>query len=483
MTTQAKIDDALQSRDAFAVIDQVKEAVAAEIAAVDSSITVRKTEYFNHSFVPDLVVWWGQRDSQHRPVFLRFDSADPYVAQDLRRLDGAPMVFSLATREREQVAEDVLVALSENPRTLLTDAGGVGALVGAPSESFESIVTNSIVREGRGFADGELIHRVRSNATNGLEAALLADDTATAAAIHDARLILADAGAQRVEKFLQLMWTAGGASLATYPGSQELNLDLGASDLPEVLRLVLASSRNDSVDYWRRLGTLLSLEAIEGIGYAEPSENLQRLVTLNVDRLFVSWAAATNEGSRRISEEGVPDARWMVVDGRLALSGPDWTIRFSDDGRHFRSVHKDHPLLSVEEVVRRVGSLRIESLRLDDDHVAVTVESKGTSDESAAAAMEGFAGMLDRLAGVRSVTVRSGLSIVADFTRLLASVRDGGKVPVTNLAHVAVALLTASDDDERAQVLSILPTVVLAGRSAVDQDDPSPAVSTQQSLL
>ena len=151
---QEAINAALGHSDPRDVVEAVKSAVAKELETVNSRLEVRATEYFNHGHVPDLVAWWGPRDEDRREIFLRFDAASQAMAQDITRLDlERPLFFSLEPRSREDVAPEVLVALESSPHVLLTGSSAVDALSGAPEDSFESLVTTSVVQGGKGLVE------------------------------------------------------------------------------------------------------------------------------------------------------------------------------------------------------------------------------------------------------------------------------------------------------------------------------------------
>lgn len=59
-----RIRAALQREDPADLIAGVKDAVTDELLAVDPELEVQRTQYFNHTYVPDLVLAWkgGQRE-------------------------------------------------------------------------------------------------------------------------------------------------------------------------------------------------------------------------------------------------------------------------------------------------------------------------------------------------------------------------------------------------------------------------------------
>ncbi len=444
---QAAIDAALAHGDPQDVTEAVKEAVAQEISEVNADISVHKTAYFNHSYVPDLVAWWGPRDEDHREVFLRFDAADPQLANDIERLDtDHPMFFSLARRRAEETSTDVTEALSRHRQVMVTGADALDALAGTPADSFESLVSTAIVQSGRGLIDGEEASKARADTADGIEAALLADEPRTRTAVSTAKRVLMDAASRRVEKYLQMLWLAGGGELDAYPGTTEASLDVGAEDVGGLVRLVLRSDVVDNPEYWRRLGSMVTLDVLEGLGAVEPSANLQRLVDSNAERLQVSYAAASRHDPRLGSANGA--FQWFVAESRLRLDGPQWTISFTDDGRHFRGLKRDQALISVDEVMRRSTNYAIEAVGLDDENLVITVEPKDGARKGDGVAVEQLAEAIGSTPRVRTVTVRNGAPITVEFDRLVAGI-ERGRISLPLLAEVALDLMTKSSQEER----------------------------------
>jgi hypothetical protein len=303
------------------------------------------------------VVWWGQGDDDHRPIFLRFNSVDPHLAEDVERLDRqSPIVFSLRPRAAGESPLAVRTALAKPRRVMVTDADGMDALAGAEPESFEELITTSIVQAGHGLVDVTTANEARRIARRRVEAALLSNEVWTRETIDLARNFLTDSAALRIENYLQLLWTAGGASIESYPGSSEVVLDVGPQQLPGLLRLVLNSGTVDDMDYWRRLGSMLTLCDVEGLGHVAASQNFQRLIEANADRLLVSHSRTTH-GATRLEADTTP-LRWVIADSQLTLEGPEWDIEFTDDGRNFHDTPHGTPFRASKRRRRKRRALR-----------------------------------------------------------------------------------------------------------------------------
>lgn len=437
---QAAITDALQHAHPQDAADAVKEVVAREISEVDSALTVRKTTYFNHTHVPDLVAWWGSDDKDCREIYLRFDATDAYLASDIERLEAQqPLFFSLQSRRVLDAPPEVTGALERHRRTMLTGADAIEALTDTPSESYEALIATAIVQSGRGLIDEDEALNARESTTGGVEAALLTDEDRTREAVSTTRRVLNESASQRFDRYLQLLWLAGGGELGRYPGTTSVEFETSAEDTGSLLRLLLRNETIDNDEYWRRLGSMATLRILESLGNVENNANLQKFINVNADRLSVSYASA----ARQDSELGHSNQSflWRIAGSRLCLSLAEWVLNFVDDGRSLRGVKRDHPLLSIEEVRRRAVNFPIEAVRLDDESMFITVERKRTSSLTSGATVGQRAEAIGDQARVRTVTVRNGSSITVEFDRLIAGL-ERGRVPLPQLAEVSVALLT-----------------------------------------
>src|SRR5437588_641625 len=71
------LDRALRIANAEDSISEVKAVVAGSLSKADPSAKLIRTSYFNHTFVPDIVIEWPSRGvGQNREVFLR-STVDP----------------------------------------------------------------------------------------------------------------------------------------------------------------------------------------------------------------------------------------------------------------------------------------------------------------------------------------------------------------------------------------------------------------------
>ena len=125
-TFTERISAALDTTDAQEAGHRVHQVVAQEMRSLDPTASAEITGYFNHSYVPDLVMQWGKgRQAFDRPVFLRHSLRSSRASGDLanfNRNDLPAFYLSLASAEPEQETQQVRAQANEHrgSRVLVT---------------------------------------------------------------------------------------------------------------------------------------------------------------------------------------------------------------------------------------------------------------------------------------------------------------------------------------------------------------------------
>lgn len=92
--TEVELEDALQVEDSAESVRRVKDIVSAALLVADPSVRVTRTEYFNHTYVPDLVVEWPSRGVDClRRVYLRATQDPEQIEIDVKMHESSSSVF------------------------------------------------------------------------------------------------------------------------------------------------------------------------------------------------------------------------------------------------------------------------------------------------------------------------------------------------------------------------------------------------------
>jgi hypothetical protein len=436
--TGSAIHEALLRPRTDDTVQGVKDAVTRSIRAVDAGVSVEWTDYFNHSFAPDLVLSWPRESKRpERYVFLRFNDDPRWITEELPRLERRhPVIYGLK-RTPHVDSTEVLAQRSEESETLVTDPEGVDRLAASRVTGLESFVGRSLIRGGRGLVDDGSAREVSSNIAAGFDAARRADTDQTRVAATTAVSYLRPAESSRVLRFLHAMWLGSGAAPGEFPGPTE---DISNDPGDEGLRFLLEHEEIDDRAFWRGIGASVTLERLASLSVKGATPNLQHLVASNLDRLWARACRVRSDQSRL--DETVVGLIWRMELGLLALSGSNFTAYLGSKVEDIEQVKSDDiPLVSVETLRQRARSVSIESLELTNGQRVVTYGSADQSDVASDQELPAVARALGTATVQKAAITVSGRRLELDFTTATISARTSGRPPLTDILGVGLPLL------------------------------------------
>lgn len=445
----------------------IKRLLCAELASVDPSAIVHPTEYFNHTYVPDVVVVWPDREP--RQVFLRFVSSPERLLADSDRLGASgPVIFDLSTAARpdrggaEVAAVEAAASQAANrsPQLLVTDTEATEHIRPEASQNLvERLVVSNVLRSGRGQLNEGRAQATVQAARASYDAAMEAEPEAVRSAVEATRQILAPEIERRVERSLQLLWWVGGGAPEEFPISVPDDLELNPADTRDFLRLVFTDEQEiDDDSFWSRLAERLTFDMLVDVGHVEQSTNLNRLMRQLSGRLKLSHVILDQR-----ERPFPPDDQlaWGLDDKFLRLRGAEWLCHFTPHGNRFSQRRDEGRPVALASADTRSSDYLVEEAEIDEAARQIVLSRKAVdpSGRRGRSLRELAAGFADD-ASVRRVTLRSGDSdLDVDFIRMMVGADPD--TAVRRMATVAVRLLAAIDEDGRrelAEFLEIRPT-------------------------
>ncbi|MFC9627098.1 trypsin-like serine protease [Streptomyces sp. NPDC056930] len=127
---EQSISQAMDEPDDRMMFTRIKDIVARHLRRMDPGATVTKTEFFNHTHVPDMVLEWpGRPRTSRRFIYLRTTSDQRELKDDLQRFPRAdrPVLLALGQLPSTRQQGD-LPPLPGSSTALLLDASALGAL-------------------------------------------------------------------------------------------------------------------------------------------------------------------------------------------------------------------------------------------------------------------------------------------------------------------------------------------------------------------
>jgi hypothetical protein len=229
---------------------------------------VHRTDFFNHSSAPDLVLSWPRESDEDRYVFLRFTDDLEYFADGMRRLPKEdPIVFGLTAITAEEKERNVVRSVARSSRSLVTDPMGIETFIDREERApVLSLLSNAVARGGVGLLDATESQRAAAVVADGFSGARNLFTGPTKEATDLLGDILSTRYAGRMNRFLQAVWVGSGGAVESFPGPASVADELSA----EALEFLLNFPEVDDLDFWYGIGTHLSVDQLSKLTVREP---------------------------------------------------------------------------------------------------------------------------------------------------------------------------------------------------------------------
>ncbi|MGH2864215.1 MAG: hypothetical protein ACRDJX_03080 [Solirubrobacteraceae bacterium] len=386
MTFVSAVDDALRLSERRTQISAVHDVVRNGLRAVAPTVAIRTTDYFTHSFVPDLILEWGPDDRrQHRHVHLRFLVSDPPFLSELSYLASTEPMF-IGLLDSEPIA-DVAQGANGSPgvaETLITQSQSIDALQEGKARDQRAVTaTREVVRGGRGALGPERATEVVGAYHETLTAIELLDTGQDAAteqtqtALGVLRSVLRPRFFNSIERELRSRWIRQGGDPFQFPGAAEWDPQtLTHEELGEVLNALLDCGRDVDADVWTRNAWFLSAQELaEALGSDRRGGALNRLAAAMLPSWTAQWVWAET-----LELPLQPTFDWMIKERTLAIEIGDMRASFRDDGRRFKDKAAiDEPLPSISDISEMLSDPNVQaaSFRSPTEDIAYSYHATG----------------------------------------------------------------------------------------------------------
>lgn len=485
------IQFALSSSNAQDIIDGVKNAVASELSTLSPGVDVKFTDYYNHTFMPDIRLEWGKGSkATSRPVFLRNMLRSTPTASDLENLEQeAPVVLGLRSTVQDEAFVPLRSKARQTNRVLVTDIGSLGLV--SRSTSTRDTKSTQLQRE----ETGPLARIVQSNLLRSGRGLLMSDDAAQLVTAtremedpnsngdfsefeQRAAEVFAPDGVYQILRAGRLLhFGLTGDSLADF--LEIASGQLSETDVSIILPYLLErSDASEDGQFWSTIGAMLDLQTLE-----ESPELHKFDMTALVSANLQSWSAKkaqltfNSEYDLDSSEPTTPVATdqnkqtpdhdrwyepptlenensdvgtdvvaptWSFVSGRLTgLFGPWKVLLISDSGSKRLPGRDDGLSAQWDELRSPISAFAVDSAFLRG--VTRTVSIGAGESGNVTSDITRISETLDESFRVDNVQVRipgsdHQYSILADFRKMTAAVQIG-TVPISDLVFTALSLL------------------------------------------
>ncbi|ARI50710.1 hypothetical protein A6E92_00080 [Streptomyces sp. S8] len=450
---EQSIAQAMDEPDDRMMFTQVKDIVARHLRRMDPGATITKTEFFNHTHVPDMVLEWpGRPRTPRRFIYLRTTSDQRELEDDLQRLPRAdrPVLLALGQLSSTRQRGD-LPPLPGTSTSLLLDTSALGALQPADdSPGIPQLVSRSVLEGGRGTLDRPATEEFLNTVVQGAEAARAGERVPTRDAVDALTVQMTTDVADRMSAFLAALWQGGGSTLASFPAPQR-----GVGHLDETALMYLLESEDiTDTAFWNRVVRMISLPTLLRTP-AAGTGNLQYLMREAI-RLWTSRVCMIVPG---VADADISPWRWTVKAGQLILQTPRFHVLVAQSQRQLPS-GQEHDLPRLDEVRNRADrfGIPLTSLRMvvTDRHVGYGGPGDDISHDTR---LDGISDALGQAEGVIEAEARipSGETLQCMFATGIASARGARtQVPLDALLGTTTRLLSELSSDEAEKITQLL---------------------------
>lgn len=176
----AELNAALAVEDWQESISRVKSVVSNSFRTADKSVEVVRTEHFNHSNIPDLVLEWPDRgSSRRRYVYLRPTQDPDQIAEDVSNHAADRPIFIHLSELRQVEAPtplapsmELLSTAARSSQSLVTEISAVTRLSSSTSSPAARLLPSSVLRGGRGLIEEDQAASAALNVGVGFDGAM-----------------------------------------------------------------------------------------------------------------------------------------------------------------------------------------------------------------------------------------------------------------------------------------------------------------------
>ncbi len=453
-------------------VESIKSAVIANLRSSDEAVRIESTDFFNHTYAPDLVLRWDG-SKEERQVFLRTSTNPQYLREDIEVIsERKPILMPLAPLRDQRHAEE-LGRESANARTLVADPESLHTFSADRRERpVLGLLSRAVLQGGKGLVDQSRARSTSDAVGLGFAGAQRAEVDQTRGAVEAAESLLDPSHADQFTRLLHAVWLGSGASPASFPGATDVRPDLDAESLKLLLEIAVAEDE----EFWQRIGSGVSLANLCQIDMPASSANLQRLIRSNLDRFK---AKSCRVSSALSASEYGSEPRWFTHSGILGYTTDRYRALFSvgsistmDFMEEIEDGTVDLPELldRASEAEVLISELVIESAAGGQIDYTAPPFSQGIE-----IILEDLRGALGRGSSVRSAVISLGPTrhIKCDLTKRAAAGRTVAKIYLSEFMQSAIPLLRSLRRSEIGEILRLVeepPDVSLRLRRETEGD-------------
>jgi hypothetical protein len=445
----ALIHDGLFDPSPSESILRVKDTVARELTALDSTARINRTDYFNHTYAPDFVMTWP--DARSRRVYLRMAYDLDALVDDVALIDSKdPLIFGLTESESIEAKSHVDEAIA-NSDAMFTEPAALEKLIDRKkADSTANMLSNALAQGGRGSFVGDEAVELADVVQRGFQSAAKVDTEGTAEAVGAISDRLRGQQAWRMNRVLQAVWEGSDGSLSTFPGTADVSGRLNTESLTYLLKYMRTDDRN----FWRRVGRGLTLADLENLDFAET--NIEHLIQANLD-VISARATIVKPDPLGLDEVSLGGRyRWSKRGRHVTFEAPKLFAVIGSAKTDLGDVDEEAAeAVYVEAFIDRAGETDLVevSLHSGPEHISVKSDEGAINKERLRGVSATFGGAAEvAQALVSSQTGR----VTVDLPERSGTGKTQSKVRMADLLVTTIPLVVDVPDDVREGIEAFL---------------------------
>jgi hypothetical protein len=473
-TFAEEISAALDTNNAQEAGHRVHQVVAKEMSSLDPTATTEVTGYFNHSYVPDLIMHWGKgREAVERKVFLRHSLRSSRASGDLENFDKNDVTafyLSLAQDEPQEETQRVRARANERQesRVLVTTVPALDDLTPTDDgpDPVLGLVRSSIVRSAKGAIVESDVKNLVLPRDRKIELEELNAFSETVSSVFSEDAVL------RINRVFGIVEQA----LAEEPSVEALLLSGRLSDM-EIRELVPYLLSLEGVtrdrDFWVAVARLIDLTEIERMWNQFADLDLTPLASA-ASGLWRAKRVLMSQRADAIDDEDFDRTpRWSVAGNLLSAEVGNWRLTFANKAQKMKTANRSLTPARWDDLLPTLQT-----------YTVTAVDLRGVTTKSQYGAQESTQDMKQRVAAfietaddsfhLPSVTVATGVGderseITADFTEMMLDAKPN--TDLATLTRAALEILGYRYSTDEAEVTALLAGTGLPEEEADEMDE------------
>lgn len=223
--------------DEIETIQSIKDKTRYYIEQCSPESNIRYTDYFNHTFIPDMVIDWNK---QERYLYIRTTSDINWIFEDAKLLDIFHPIILTIEDFSEITDKSTLELQSKTINSLISNTMTLGMLAKQNREqTIYKIVNYPIPQYGRGLFTKPLATKTAQDFIDGTNAAESLNGNQVAQSLQTMHQVMSNDGRNQIDSFYQALWCGHGGAITDYPSPALLEKEINdegwdyPSSLPE----------------------------------------------------------------------------------------------------------------------------------------------------------------------------------------------------------------------------------------------------------